>query len=201
MGYHRAGFDEIVGVDINLQPNYPFTFIQGDALNPPLDLGAFDLIHASPPCQAFTVAQVIHGNDHPNLVPATRSLLESSGVPWLIENVPNAPIRKDVELCGSMFGLGSSNGRLRRHRWFELSWPGPILVPPHQHDGPTISVFGHGGDPYHGVEDWRLAMGIDWTTRDEIAEAIPPAYSEFLGRWFLDQHPVNFSSDGVLSAL
>lgn len=190
-GYAQAGFDEIVGVDIVDQPNYPFDFILGDALNPPVVLSAFDLIHASPPCQAFTVARVIHGRTHPDLVPATRNLLESSGVPYVIENVPNAPIRKDVELCGSMFGLNSNHGRLIRHRWFELSWEGPILVPPHQHHGPTVSVFGHGGHVYHGVSDWRVVMGIDWMTRDELAQAIPPAYTKFLGDQFLAQLPLD----------
>lgn len=185
MGYHQAGFTEIVGVDVNDQPNYPFTFVKGDATRPPVDLDAFDLIHASPPCQAFTVARVIHGNEHPDLVPATRDLLEASGVPWVMENVPGSPLRKDLELCGSMFGLHTKHGRLRRHRIFELSFPAPILVPPHQHYGKTISVFGHGGHVYHGVADWRNVMDIDWMTRDELAQAIPPAYSRFIGEAFI----------------
>jgi DNA (cytosine-5)-methyltransferase 1 len=187
MGYHRAGFTEIVGVDIAPQPNYPFEFIQADALEPPVDLAGFDLIHASPPCQAFTVARTIQGREHPNLIPETRAMLDEVGVPYIIENVPGAPIRTDVLLCGSMFGLQSRHGRLRRHRLFELSYPGPILVPPHQHWGKTISVFGHGGHVYHGVDNWREVMGIDWMTRDELSEAIPPAYTEYLGRQFIDQ--------------
>lgn len=187
MGYHQAGFTEIVGVDIEPQPNYPFGFIQGDALNSVWLLRDFDLIHASPPCQAFTVARVIHGREHPNLIPETRTLLESSGVPYVIENVPGAPLRKDLELCGSMFGLTTAHGRLRRHRIFELSYPAPILVPPHQHWGKTISVFGHGGHVYHGVDDWREVMGIDWMSRDELAEAIPPAYTRYIGEQFLSQ--------------
>lgn len=187
MGYHQAGFTEIVGVDIVPQPNYPFEFVQGDALQPPIRLEAFDFIHASPPCQAFTVARVIHRREHPDLIQPTRAILESSGVDWVIENVPGAPLRKDLELCGSMFGLESKNGRLRRHRIFELSWPGPILVPPHQHHGKTISVFGHGGHVYHGVEDWREVMDMPWATRDELAEAIPSAYTKFIGEQFLTQ--------------
>jgi DNA (cytosine-5)-methyltransferase 1 len=188
MGYHQAGFDEILGVDINPQPNYPFTFVQGDVSDLPARMcRVFDLIHASPPCQAFTVAQVIHGRKHPNLIPQTRRMLEASGVPWVIENVPGAPLRKDLELCGSQFGLVTQHGRLRRHRVFELSWPAPILVPPHQHHGKTISVFGHGGHVYHGVDDWRDVMGIDWMTRDELAEAIPPAYTKFIGEAFISQ--------------
>ncbi len=187
MGYHQAGFDDIVGVDIEPQPNYPFTFIQGDALKPPVRLEDFDLIHASPPCQAFTVARVIHGRSHPDLVDPTRHMFHSSTAPWVMENVPNSPLRRDLVLCGSMFGLVSKHGRLRRHRLFEMSWDGPLLTPPHQHHGPTISVFGHGGHVYHGVNDWREVMDIDWMTRDELSEAIPPAYTKYIGEQFLAQ--------------
>ncbi len=87
-------------------------------------------------------------------------------------------MRADVILCGSMFG----ERRLRRHRLFELSWPVGFLVPPCNHGPETISVFGHGGHVYHGVENWREVMGIDWMTRDELAQAVPPAYSEYLAR-------------------
>ena len=190
MGYSQAGFDEIVGVDIVPQPNYPFTFVQADALmfaGLPRLRDNFDLIHASPPCQAFTVAQVIHKREHPNLIPPIRALLEASGVPWVMENVPGAPLRRDLVLCGTQFGLRTAHGKLQRHRVFELSWEGPLLVPPHQHHGKTISVFGHGGHVYHGVDDWREVMGIDWMTRDELAEAIPPAFTKFIGEQFISQ--------------
>ncbi len=187
MGYSQAGFTEIVGVDIVPQPNYPFTFVQGDALAPPLDLGGFDLIHASPPCQAFTVARVIHNRAHPDLIQPTRTMLHTTTTPWSMENVPNSPMRRDLVLCGSMFGLVGRHGRLRRHRLFELSWPGPVLTPPHQHHGPTVSVFGHGGHIYHGVEDWKVVMSVDWMTRDELSEAVPPAYTKFIGEAFLAQ--------------
>lgn len=187
MGYYQAGFNEIVGVDNKPQPNYPFTFIQADALNPPLHLEGFDLIHASPPCQAFTVARVIHKRNHPDLIDPSRAMLDSWHTPWVMENVPNSPLRRDLVLCGSMFGLIGQHGRLRRHRLFELSWPGPVLTPPHQHHGKTVSVFGHGGHIYHGVDDWREVMGIDWMTRDELSEAIPPAYTKFIGEQFLAQ--------------
>jgi DNA (cytosine-5)-methyltransferase 1 len=196
VGYHRAGFD-VIGVDLKAQPNYPYEFIHDDALavldrlvhggtiNKGWRLEDFDVIHASPPCQAFTSARVIHGNEHPDLLTPCRSLLERSRAPWVIENVPGAPMRKDLVLCGSMFGLRSKHGALVRHRWFELGFPFYALVPPCHHDGPTISVFGHGGHVYHGVEDWRVVMGIDWMTRDELAQAIPPAYTQYIGRALL----------------
>jgi DNA (cytosine-5)-methyltransferase 1 len=181
VGYHRAGF-EVVGVDIQPQPNYPFEFHQADAMTYPLD--GFDVIHASPPCQAFTVAQVIHGNKHDDLLTPTRERLIESGLPWIIENVPGAPMRRDVVLCGSMFG----ERRLRRHRWFAM-WCGTpaLLTPPCNHGPVTVSVFGHGGHVYNGVAEWREVMGIDWMTRDELAQAIPPAYTELLGRHVLEQ--------------
>jgi DNA (cytosine-5)-methyltransferase 1 len=197
VGYARAGF-EVVGVDITVQKNYPFEFIQSDALTflrhfdtdtlnrwpRNTALKDFDAIHASPPCQAFTNAQVIHGREHPDLLTPTRTLLEQTGLTWVIENVPGAPMRKDLVLCGTQFDdLSGPHGQLVRHRWFEFSDPSiaPALVHPCRHDRPTVSVFGHGGHIYHGVEDWREVMGIDWMTRDELAQAIPPAYTEFIG--------------------
>ena len=192
VGYARAGF-EVVGVDIEPQPNYPFEFIQGDALDLLDDFiykaDAIDAIHASPPCQAFTTAQVIHGREHPDLLTPCRELLKKTGLPWVIENVPGAPMKRDFELCGSQFGLKSENGRLVRHRWFEVGgWTPPFsLRPPCNHSGPTISVFGHGGHIYHGVDDWREVMGIDWMKRDELAQAIPPAYTEHIGRYLLNE--------------
>ena len=182
VGYARAGFD-VVGVDIEPHPDYPFEFHLADAMT--FELDGFDAIHASPPCQAFTQARVIHGNEHADLLTPTRERLEAAGVPWVIENVPGAPMRADLLLCGSMFGLGSKNGRLIRHRWFECSFPVPPFVPSCRHDGPTISVFGHGGHVYHGVADWREVMGIDWMNRDDLAHAIPPAYTEYVGGFLL----------------
>ena len=149
-------------------------------------LADFDAIHASPPCQAFTTARVIHGRDHADLLTPCRELLRKSGLPWVIENVPGAPMRPDVVLCGSMFpDLRSASGELRRHRWFEF-WQSTLsLVQPCQHGPVTVSVFGHGGHVYNGVEEWREVMGIDWMTRDELAQAIPPAYTEYVGRFLL----------------
>ena len=175
-GFTAAGLDvEVVGVDVNPQPNYPYEFVQADAMTFPLD--GFDFIHASPPCQAFSVARVIHDNDHPDLLTPTRERLIAAGVPWVMENVPGAPMRRDVVLCGSMFG----DRRLRRHRWFEL-WDATLmpLVPPCHHEFERVSVFGHGGDVYHTVDVWREVMGIDWMGRKELAQAIPPAYTSFL---------------------
>ena len=190
-GYADAGF-EVVGVDIKPQPNYPFEMYLGDALdhlrNWPPPFERFDAIHASPPCQAFTNARVIHGRDHVDLLTPCRELLKASGLPWVIENVPGAPMRKDLILCGTMFGLEDEHGQLRRHRWFEFSDPRMApLVSPCRHGKKTISVFGHGGHVYHGVDQWRSVMGIDWMTRDELAQAIPPAYTRFIGEQLIEQ--------------
>lgn len=189
MGYHRAGFD-VVGVDIKPQPHYPFEFYQADALDllewgPSLP-GTFDVIHASPPCQAYSVA-VTEKAGWPDLLPQTRELLEATGLPWVIENVPGAPMRADYMLCGSMFDLPG----LRRHRLFETSWHGFALTPPCRHDFDHVSVVGHGPDHHSPFADlrgpgkWRelkhQAMGIDWMTRDELSQAIPPAYTEYIG--------------------
>jgi len=173
MGIHMAGF-EVTGVDIKPQPRYPFKFIQADAMTFPLD--GYDFIWASPPCQAFTNARVIHGREHPDLLTPTRERLKATDCPWIIENVPGAPMRADVVMCGSLIG----QPRLKRHRLFEFWVPTLILLPSCSHADEIISVFGHGGHIYHGVDDWREVMGIDWMTRDELAQAIPPAYSKFL---------------------
>jgi DNA (cytosine-5)-methyltransferase 1 len=148
-------------------------------------LEGFDFVWASPPCQCFTRARSIHGRSHPDLLTPMRENLRRAGVPWVIENVPGAPMRPDVVLCGTMFpGLRSDKGVLKRHRWFEFSTPTLALVQPCSCAGPdpVISVFGHGGHVYHGVADWREVMGIDWMTRDELAQAIPPVYGEWIGR-------------------
>jgi DNA (cytosine-5)-methyltransferase 1 len=187
MGYHRAGF-EVVGVDINPQPHYPFKFHQADALEYLAEYGhEFDAIHASPPCQDFipTIPR-LHGTAH-FLADVRRSLLKTS-VPWVIENIPGAPMRADFRLCGCMFDLP----RLRRQRLFETSWHGFALLPPCHHPEHPVSVTGHGAPSSNFYRDklkgpefgklCRLAMGIDWMTRDELSQAIPPAYTEFIGR-------------------
>jgi DNA (cytosine-5)-methyltransferase 1 len=194
MGLHRAGFD-VTGVDINPQPRYPFKFIQGDALE--ACLSGYDFVWASPPCQAFTIAGMRYrqeGKEYPDLVDATRKKLIAAGIPWVMENVPGAPMRRDMMLCGSIFGL-----KVVRHRIFEMSFPAG-LTPPCQHGPETITVCGHGtpswqiqnrrkkglvGNPT--IAEKRAAMEIDWTDRGELSQAIPPSYSEYIARRFLEQ--------------
>lgn len=208
VGYYRAGFD-VVGVDINPQPRYPFEFHQADALDVLRAIVAdgwttpFDVIHASPPCQAHSKARAIRGRSHPELIEPTRELLRPVGVPYVIENVEGAPLRRDIMLCGTMFsGLGvPGRGELRRHRIFEVEgFPPPFLMSPCSHHLRSIGVYGHTGHKTNrgpGVSksgnhgwlkpDWEQAMGIDWMSRDELAQAIPPAFTEHIGL-FLIQH-------------
>lgn len=182
MGIHRAGF-EVTGIDLNPQPRYPFTFIQGDALE--ADLSGFDFVWASPPCQRYTMAQNAAKNAeaHPDLVPAVREKLEAWGGPWIIENVVGAPLRNPVMLCGLSFGLN-----VKRHRLFESNH---FLLSPEcgDHKQDYYVIFGHEvRNRRHGqaagrknkIAEGRKAMGIDWMTRGELSESIPPAYSEFL---------------------
>lgn len=194
MGYHRAGFDEIVGVDINPQPNYPFEFIRANALERS-DFGGFDLVHASPPCQSYSALKGLIGEIRPALVEPVRDLLAASGVPHVIENVVGAPLVDPIRLCGSSFGLG-----VWRHRLFELSFP-VALVPPcsHYHHPKPVDVTGTGGPSSkprtdgggvsrkpRSLEHARQSMGVDWMTRRELSEAIPPAYTEWIGTQFLN---------------
>lgn len=192
-GYARAGF-EVVGVDVVAQPRYPFEFHRADALEYLPEHGhEFAAVHASPPCQAYSVAaqaQRNAGKVYPDLVAPTRDALATAGLPWIIENVPGAPIRPDVLLCGCQFGL-----ELRRQRWFELSWTQPLLMSPCHHPHPVVSVVGHGTPSWvreqlgynPTIHDYRAAMGIDWMNRNELSLAIPPAYTEFLGLLLLEQ--------------
>jgi DNA (cytosine-5)-methyltransferase 1 len=184
-GYHRAGF-RVIGIDIAPQPRYPYPFVQGDALEFLRKHGKHaDVLHASPPCQAFTLAQRIQGRQHPDLIAATRDLLESADVPYVIENVVGAPLRDPITLCGAMFpGL-----RVYRHREFEsnveLTTPAhPEHVAPLRKMGrpPQPGEFMHVVGNFSGAAQAREAMGIDWMTRDELREAIPPAYTDHVGR-------------------
>jgi DNA (cytosine-5)-methyltransferase 1 len=195
MGYHRAGF-EVVGVDDGPQKHYPFEFIRCDALDYLLSgrgIGTqlhFDAIHASPPCQRFTrfqTSQPQRQNKHLDLITPTRPLLVATGLPWVIENVPGAPLLDPIQLCGSAFGLIARGDRqLIRHRWFECSFGWAETVPPCRHEGRAVMVAGHGKDGYRGsglaAYEAREAMGIDWMNRDEMAEAVPPAYTEWIGK-------------------
>lgn len=181
MGYHLAGF-EVVGVDIAPQPHYPFKFILADALTFPLE--GFDAIHASPPCQAFTLAQRIQNNEHPDLIAPIRERMKATGKPYVIENVVGAPLENPVMLCGAMFtGLA-----VYRHRLFESNFPleapaHPDHVAPLRKMGrpPLAGEFMHVVGNFSGVARAKEAMGIDWMVRDGLREAIPPAYTQFIG--------------------
>lgn len=198
VGYHRAGFD-VIGVDINPQPHYPgdFVFVQTDALRflERMSQGtteyAVAAIHASPPCQDHSVLSARWGASGTGwLLTAAREALTETGLPWVIENVPGADMRADYKLCGCMFGLPG----LRRERWFETSWGGFDLRSPCSHSDHTVTVAGHPGgvstrDGARGFGDtavWKQAMGIDWMTAKEIAQAIPPAYTEYIGAQLID---------------
>lgn len=195
VGYHRAGFD-IVGVDINPQPDYPFKFIKADALLF-LEFGAVlqgirpDAIHASPPCQDHSKLASLTGKHGTGwMLDATREALSAGRIPWVIENVPGADMRADYKLCGCMFGLPG----LRRERWFETSWNAYELRPPCSHADHTVTVAGHAGGSskrdgtsgYGDTSAWKRAMGIDWMTAKEMAQAIPPAYTAYIGAQLLD---------------
>jgi DNA (cytosine-5)-methyltransferase 1 len=207
MGYHRAGF-EVVGVDIEPQPHYPFEFVQLDVLltaeflgMPPRYNGeTFDAIHASPPCQGYSVANNVHQKVHPLLISDVRKFLRATGLPYVIENVEGA--RKHMAdpytICGLSLGLN-----VKRHRLFETNFS--LMVPPchSKHAGDWLLVFGHsvmerghvvrqtpaGHNTTHRKHTTtargREAMGIDWMNRDELSEAIPPAYTELIGHQLL----------------
>ena len=200
MGYARAGF-EVVGVDIEAQPRYPFEFVQTDALEYLTEHAhEFDAVHASPPCQAYSVTKHSHSIEHPDLLEPTRLALEATGLPYIIENVPGAPLLDPVLLCGSMFGLKApdDDGKLlalRRHRLFEsnvwLMGAGGCA-----HDAtPVGGSYGGGrhrrpadrdrsrrGGYTPAVHVRAALLGIDWPmNQHELAQAIPPAYTEFLG--------------------
>jgi len=207
MGYYNAGFDVIVGVDCKPQKNYPFEFVQADVFDY-LDCNSasrFDLIHASPPCQGYSVTCGLSSGEHPKLIPQVRERLIAIGGPYVIENVPGAPLINPIMLCGTMFGL-----RVIRHRLFETV-PTIFFAPATcNHWGKStssarssmrrsaqsglrrgvaslsdgyafVTVFGHD----FLVDDAKLAMGIDWMTQRELAQAIPPAYTNWLGKKIL----------------
>lgn len=196
-GYEEAGF-EITGVDIAPQPDYPGTFIQSDALTYLAAHGdEFDAIHTSPPCQASTALTkgTNRGKRYINLIPATRELLSQFTQPTVIENVQGSDLRRDLTLCGEMFGLG-----VIRHRYFEVEgWTAtPPAHIPHRgrvagwrhgewFDGPYFAVYGEGGGK-GTVKQWQDAMDMHWTNnRKSIAEAIPKAYTKFMGEQLIQQ--------------
>ncbi|MFJ6012089.1 DNA methylase [Streptomyces sp. NPDC092952] len=202
MGYNRAGF-EVTGIDIADRPNYPFAFHQADALAYLVALIAtgeirrYAAVHASPPCQAGcaltvgTNASRGWGRDHVQLIPELRALLDETGLPYVIGR-PNgkAPVRADLRLCGEMFGLD-----VLRHRVFELGGGWTVPQPAHPkhrgyvrgyrhgvyRDGPYVAAYGAGGGKAT-IPEMQAAMGITWTdVREELTEAIPPAYTELIG--------------------
>lgn len=192
VGLARAGF-EVVGVDIKEQPRFPYSFIRGDAME--VDTSGFDAVWASPPCQRYCA---LNGREdlsaYPDLVAPVREKLLGTKKPFVIENVPGSPVRKDLILCGTMFGL-----RSYRHRHFEVNFP--VFQPAHPKHmvrvnrrgenrrehwaaGGFLTITGDVGT-YCGPE----AMGIDWMNGHEMSEAIPPAYAEFIGRAMIDANP------------
>jgi DNA (cytosine-5)-methyltransferase 1 len=189
VGYSYAGF-EVIGVDIEPQPNYPFQFIQADALN--FDISKFRYVHVSPPCHAYTTLQKQNKREYPDLIGAFRDKLKRSGCVYVIENVVGAPLIDPVLLCGTMF----PRLRVLRHRLFESNVP--LLAPPHPkhplvytndkrkaHYGRLdqntsfVQVTGGGNATVANKAD---AMGIYWMTGRELNQAIPPAYTEWIGR-------------------
>lgn len=197
VGYHQAGF-EVVGVDIRPQKRYPFPFIQADALEflASARLESFHVIHASPPCQQYSRARVLHGREYPDLVAATRDALRRTGKPYVIENVEGAPLLDPICLCGLMFGL-----KVFRHRLFETSEF--LLQPPHLKHGDRrigkdgfCCPAGHGDSGYGRVPSdhrtvvaWKNAMQIHWMTREELTQAIPPAYTRWIGEQMGERLP------------
>jgi len=202
MGYHRAGFD-VLGVDILPRARYPFPMVQADALEALAgwNLERFAAIHASPPCHDH-VRTFVAKDGTGELLARTRTALEHAGLPWVIENVPGAPMRADYKLCGCMFSLP----KLTRERWFETSWHGFEMRPPCHHPEPSVTAAGTGipshswyygkvdGYEYHRL--MREAMGIGWMTRAGLVQAIPPAYTEHIGRELLAARRL---SQGVLA--
>lgn len=205
LGYYRAGFD-VVGIDLVPQPDYPFPLHVGTALRSDLlELGSFDAIHASPPCQAHTsatgISEAFRGDrlfdPHVDYIGPTREMLEATGLPYVIENVPGAPLVDPITLCGSSFGI-----EVVRHRKFELGGWQSDDPPPccgcrgAVAEGRAISVYGHGGGRMDGArgmrgrfegmtvrESFQRALGLPHVRSvHQLAEAIPPAYTEWIGR-------------------
>jgi DNA (cytosine-5)-methyltransferase 1 len=189
-GYQRAGF-RVFGVDHKPQPRYCGDgFVQSDAIEylrrliESGEVEQFDAIHASPPCQVYAATRFLSG-DHPDLIAPIRELLRQAGKPYVIENVPGAPLVNPVKLNGLLFDLN-----VERERWFECAgFEVPFVLLPQAarrsvkmgrpvKDGDLIHVVGH----FSGVAVAQRAMGIDWLGQKELAQAIPPAYTEFIGR-------------------
>lgn len=192
VGYARAGF-EVTGLDIKHGKRYPFTYKRMSIDDVPLSmLDEFDVIHASPPCQTFSITRnlrIAQGKQTDKLdwLPFTRDLLKASGKPYIIENVPGAPLINPVLLCGSAFGL-----KVRRHRLFESNMPLTGTTCNHKSQGKPVGIYGSmrdeipgGGHTAKTMAEANEAMGIDWMIWGELVESIPPAYTEYLGKQIL----------------
>ena len=191
MGYHLAGF-EVTGVDIKHGKRYPFNYVREDVMDLPIDyLRSFDLIHASPPCQTYSITRnlrIAQGKQTTklDLIEPVRKMLIESGKPYVIENVMGAPLIDPVLLCGSAFGL-----KVRRHRLFESNTALKGTECNHKAQGRPVGVYGslndeipNGGKTATTIDEAKAAMGIDWMIWTEIVEAIPPAYTRYLGEQF-----------------
>ena len=193
MGYAMAGFD-VTGIDLKHGKRYPFTYIKGnvlDYLNPEF-LSQFDVIAASPPCQTFSATKHLRNaqgksTSKVNMIPEVRDALIASGKPYIIENVPNAPLINPVQLCGSAFGL-----KVRRHRLFESNMPLLGSHCDHKNQGKPVGIYGsmrdeipNGGHTAKTMPEAHAAMGIDWMIWGELVESIPPAYTHYLGTQLL----------------
>ena len=194
MGYARAGFD-VTGIDLKHGKRYPFTYIRGDVrdyLNVEF-LSQFDVIAASPPCQTFSATKHLRNaqgktTTKVNMIPEVREALIASSKPYVIENVPNAPLINPIQLCGSGFGL-----KVRRHRLFESNVPLVGNTCNHKEQGKPVGIYGsirdeipHGGHTAKSMPEANEAMGIDWMIWGELVESIPPAYTEFIGKQLCD---------------
>lgn len=189
MGYHLAGF-EVTGIDVKHGKRYPFTYKRMSVLDlTPDDLQGFDFIHASPPCQTFSITKNLRiaqgkSTDKLDLLDPTRKLLIQSGKPYVIENVKGAPLINAVQLCGSSFGL-----KVRRHRLFESNLPIYGSECDHKTQGRPVGVYGsmkdeipNGGKTAESLQEGRQAMGINWMLWGELVEAIPPIYTQYIGQ-------------------
>ena len=190
VGYHAAGF-EVTGIDLKHGKRYPFQYIKGNVLeylNKDF-LNQFDVIHASPPCQTHSITKHLRNaqgksTSKIDLIPETRAALIASGKPYIIENVIGSPLINPVMLCGSAFGL-----KVRRHRIFESNMPLKGTTCNHKAQGRPIGVYGsmkdeipNGGKTAESIEQARDAMGMPWAIWSELVEAIPPMYTEYLGK-------------------
>lgn len=193
-GYHMVGFD-VEGVDIKHGKRYPFTYhrLEFHSLGVEM-LKGYDFIHASPPCQTFSITKNLRNaqgksTDKVDLLAPTRELLQASGVPYIIENVPGAPLINPVLICGSAFGL-----KVRRHRLFESNLLLKGTTCNHKAQGRPVGIYGsmkdeipNGGRTAHSMQEANEAMGIDWMIWSELVEAIPPHYTKYLGKQVMER--------------